>query len=139
MATQDLVDKLKETLGGGDSHPDHPKLTNQPQHQHVSENTRNENIESTSDEPQHSQQGTTTQKVRSLVEGVQGTSRTSTQTEHPSDPLTEQKNPRDAAHVPPSVLARHVGEPSIEHDFPQDSKTQRHSSVSHQEAHYNIG
>lgn len=43
-------------------------------------------------------------------------------------------DPGNAAHVPPSVMQQHVGEPSIEHDYPHDSTHKRHS-VSHQENH----
>ncbi|KAG9254841.1 uncharacterized protein F5Z01DRAFT_673987 [Emericellopsis atlantica] len=43
-------------------------------------------------------------------------------------------DPRNAAHVPPSVLKEHVGEPTVEHDYPEDSTHKRHS-VSHQEQH----
>lgn len=48
---------------------------------------------------------------------------------------SESHDVRDAAHVPPSVLAKHLGEPTIEHDYPEDSMTKRHS-MSHQERHY---
>lgn len=43
-------------------------------------------------------------------------------------------NPKDASHVPPSVMQQHLGEPSIEHEFPHDSRHKRHS-ISHQEQH----
>merc|ERR1712169_100295 len=43
-------------------------------------------------------------------------------------------DPTNAAHVPPSVLKEHVGEPTVEHDYPEDSTHKRHS-VSHQEQH----
>ncbi|KFH44461.1 hypothetical protein ACRE_047610 [Hapsidospora chrysogenum ATCC 11550] len=42
--------------------------------------------------------------------------------------------PIDAAQAPPSVVKEHLGEPSIEHEFPHDSTHKRHS-VSHQEQH----
>lgn len=41
----------------------------------------------------------------------------------------------DAAHSPPSVLSQHLGPPTIEHKYPQDSKWRRHS-ISAQEQHY---
>lgn len=47
--------------------------------------------------------------------------------------------PLDAARAPPSTMKQHLGEPSIEHDYPHESSTKRHSSVSHQEEHYNLG
>jgi len=48
------------------------------------------------------------------------------------------RDPTDAAQVPPSVLARHVGEPSIEHDDHLHDRARRNSKVSHQEAHSGI-
>jgi hypothetical protein len=44
----------------------------------------------------------------------------------------------DAARAPPSALKEHLGEPIIEHEYPHESSTKRHSSVSHQEEHYNL-
>jgi hypothetical protein len=41
----------------------------------------------------------------------------------------------DAAQMPPSAFRQQVGEPTIEHDYPEDSTYKRHS-VSHQENHY---
>ncbi|KAG8668413.1 hypothetical protein FPOAC1_007792 [Fusarium poae] len=51
---------------------------------------------------------------------------------------TSSHTPIDAARAPPSALKKHLGEPSIEHDYPHESSTKRHSSVSHQEEHYNL-
>ncbi|KFA65141.1 hypothetical protein S40285_06504 [Stachybotrys chlorohalonatus IBT 40285] len=48
--------------------------------------------------------------------------------------IVGERDPRDASHVPPSVMAQHLGAPDIEHDYPHDSKTKRHS-VSAQEEH----
>jgi len=42
--------------------------------------------------------------------------------------------PVDATQAPPSVVKEHLGEPTIEHEFPHDSTHKRHS-VSHQEQH----
>lgn len=47
-------------------------------------------------------------------------------------------DPRDASRVPPSVFAQYVGEPSIAHGMSSD-RARRHSTASHQEAHYNLG
>lgn len=44
------------------------------------------------------------------------------------------KDPTDAAQVPPSVLRKHIGEPSIEHGDSTYDRVRRHS-VSHQEQH----
>ncbi|KAL6807153.1 hypothetical protein GGI42DRAFT_366817 [Trichoderma sp. SZMC 28013] len=47
---------------------------------------------------------------------------------------TTAKDPTDAAQVPPSVLRKHIGEPTIEHDNASYDRVRRHS-VSHQEQH----
>lgn len=39
------------------------------------------------------------------------------------------RDPRDAAHVPPSVLAQHLGEPQIMHDDPNHNRASRHGST----------
>jgi len=39
----------------------------------------------------------------------------------------------DAASMPPSVFAAHVGEPEITHDDHQHDRARRHSVVTHQE------
>lgn len=44
------------------------------------------------------------------------------------------KDPTDAAQVPPSVLQKHIGAPTVEHDHAKHDHTKRHS-VSHQEQH----
>lgn len=48
------------------------------------------------------------------------------------------RDPRDAAQVPPSVLKEHIGHPSIEHGDHNHGHSERHGSVSHQEAHRGI-
>ncbi|CAI6090465.1 unnamed protein product [Clonostachys chloroleuca] len=57
-----------------------------------------------------------------------------TAADHTLTGTTHGQAPLDAARVPPSVMQEHLGPPTIEHDFPHDSKHKRHS-VSHQEAH----
>ncbi|UKZ72979.1 hypothetical protein TrVFT333_000616 [Trichoderma virens FT-333] len=47
---------------------------------------------------------------------------------------TTAKDPTDAAQVPPSVLRKHIGEPTIEHGDSTYDRVRRHS-VSHQEQH----
>ncbi|KAF7546990.1 hypothetical protein G7046_g9145 [Stylonectria norvegica] len=69
------------------------------------------------------------QVVMSLLSGVPHPAGSSKDTSKPY------QNPRDAALAPPSVLSQILGEPSIEHDHPEDSTIRRHSSASHQEAH----
>ncbi|RBR12798.1 uncharacterized protein FIESC28_08500 [Fusarium coffeatum] len=129
-----------------------------------SEFNRNAGLESTSNEynsnrtsglessnqTQHNEGGRT-QRVRSLVENVPGvpetftssSSSTSTSQSKPTfDTPSYQKDMHhrhfDAARAPPSALRAHLGEPSIEHDHPHESSTKRHSSISHQEEHYNL-
>ncbi|KAG6258095.1 hypothetical protein E4U49_006567 [Claviceps purpurea] len=46
----------------------------------------------------------------------------------------EERDPTDAAQVPPSVLQKHIGKPTIEHDDATHDRERRHS-VSHQEQH----
>ncbi|KAK2020966.1 hypothetical protein LX32DRAFT_632336, partial [Colletotrichum zoysiae] len=45
------------------------------------------------------------------------------------------KDPTDAAQVPPSVLASHIGEPQIAHGDHGHGRARRNSKVSHQETH----
>ncbi|KAK5987171.1 hypothetical protein PT974_11289 [Cladobotryum mycophilum] len=47
---------------------------------------------------------------------------------------TTARDPTDAAQVPPSVLRKHIGEPTIEHNDAKHDRERRHS-VSHQEQH----
>ncbi|KAM0441301.1 hypothetical protein ACHAPT_000610 [Fusarium lateritium] len=143
----DLMDKLKETLQptGEESHGVHFGSDQQTEQQEsASHNTRTENLESTRGEQTHQTEGVRTgDRIQSLVENVPGVP--SSQAKPESQPRREEqvhqapRDPRDAAQAPPSALREHIGQPSIEHDYPQDSSTQRHSSVSHQEAHYNLG
>ncbi|KAI1062893.1 hypothetical protein LB507_005649 [Fusarium sp. FIESC RH6] len=130
-----------------------------------SEFNRNAGLESTSDEfgssnrtsglessnQTQQNEGGRTQRVRSLVENVPGvpetftssSSSTSTSQSKPTFDTPSYQNDMhhrhfDAARAPPSALREHLGEPSIEHDYPHESSTKRHSSVSHQEEHYNL-
>lgn len=43
------------------------------------------------------------------------------------------RDPTDAAQVPPSVLKKHVGDPSIEHTDAGHHRERRHSIKTHQE------
>ncbi|KAI8691908.1 hypothetical protein LRP88_09167 [Fusarium phalaenopsidis] len=142
----DLMDKLKETLQptGEESHGVHFGTSQQTeQRESVPSNTRTENLESRGVEQTHQTEGVRTgDKIQSLVENVPGVP--STQAKPETDTRREEihqapRDPCDAAQAPPSALRQHVGDPSIEHDYPEDSTTRRHSSVSHQEAHYNLG
>jgi len=47
----------------------------------------------------------------------------------------DQKDPRDSAQVPPSVLAQHIGDPTVLHDDVSAKHAERHGSISHQEKH----
>jgi len=109
--------------------------------------------ESNSYQTQQNEGVRTGQRVRSLVENVPGVPETSTSTSNsasqskatlysdtPSyqNDMHNTRNHFDAARAPPSALRAHLGEPSIEHDYPHESSTKRHSSVSHQEEHYNL-
>ncbi|CAG7562705.1 unnamed protein product [Fusarium equiseti] len=107
--------------------------------------------ESNSHPTQQNEGARTGQRVRSLVENVPGVPETSTSnsasqskstlySDTPSyqNDMHNTRNHFDAARAPPSALRAHLGEPSIEHDYPHESSTKRHSSVSHQEEHYNL-
>ncbi|KAB5572594.1 hypothetical protein GE09DRAFT_677945 [Coniochaeta sp. 2T2.1] len=48
------------------------------------------------------------------------------------------KDPTDAAQVPPSVLARHIGEPEIAHDDHHHGRDRRNSSATHQETYRGV-
>jgi hypothetical protein len=43
------------------------------------------------------------------------------------------RDPTDAAQVPPSVLQRHVGGPMVEHENPGHHRERRNSIKTHQE------
>ncbi|RTE84787.1 hypothetical protein BHE90_000577 [Fusarium euwallaceae] len=143
----DLMDKLKETLQptGEESHGVHFGTSQQTeQRESVPSNTRTENLESRRVEQTHQTEGVRTgDKIESLVENVPGVPSTQAKPERTETSREDihhaPRDPCDAAQAPPSALRQHVGEPSIEHDYPEDSATRRHSSVSHQEAHYNLG
>lgn len=54
-----------------------------------------------------------------------------------SYPLTSIQSAEISAHnLAPSQMREHVGPPEITHDYPEDSTHRRHSSVTHQQAHY---
>ncbi|KAI8685095.1 hypothetical protein NCS57_00177600 [Fusarium keratoplasticum] len=143
----DLMDKLKETLQptGEESHGVHFGESQQTeQRESVPSNTRTENLESTRVEQTQQTEGVRTgDEIQSLVENVPGVPSTQAKPERTETRREEihqaSRDPCDAAQAPPSALRQHVGDPSIEHDYPEDSTTRRHSSVSHQEAHYNLG
>ncbi|KAF4978836.1 hypothetical protein FDECE_18156 [Fusarium decemcellulare] len=142
----DLMDKLKETLHptGEESHGVHLG-SQQSEHGETTSNTRTENLGSTGREQTQRTEGVRTgDNIESLVENVPGVPSTQSKPTETTESRQENihqtpQDPYNAAHVPPSALRAQVGEPSIEHDYPQDSTTQRHSSISHQEAHYNLG
>ncbi|KAK1253544.1 hypothetical protein MKX07_001621 [Trichoderma sp. CBMAI-0711] len=54
-----------------------------------------------------------------------------------SDSRTTAKDPTDAAQVPPSVLQKHIGKPSIEHDNHSYDRERRHS-VHQREQHHGL-
>jgi hypothetical protein len=49
---------------------------------------------------------------------------------------TDNKDPLNAAHVPPSVLRESLGDPVITHDNPEHNHQGRHGSLTHQEAQF---
>ncbi|KAF4977238.1 hypothetical protein FZEAL_6202 [Fusarium zealandicum] len=144
MASE-LMDKLKETLQptGEESHGVSLDSNQHHERREPALDTGNETYTSRSEEQRSRQpEGVRTgDRIESLVENVPGVPSSHSK---PSIDDREQasrapQDPGNAAHVPPSALRQHIGEPSIEHEYPHDSSTQRHTSVSHQEAHYNLG
>ncbi|KAF4445675.1 hypothetical protein F53441_10624 [Fusarium austroafricanum] len=135
----DLMGKLKETLAGTNTESQHTES-----HQPESHNQQNDQREfgSTNNQTRQTEGVRTGDRIDSLVENVPGVPSTRSKTsEAPSYQRDMHKSPGaavDASRAPPSALKQHLGEPSIEHDYPHESSTKRHSSVSHQEDHYNL-
>ncbi|KAM0245538.1 hypothetical protein ACHAP5_005345 [Fusarium lateritium] len=104
-------------------------------------NTRTAPLESTSSQSRQTEGVRTGDRIESLVENVPGVPSTHTESSNPpsyqSNTHQSHNTPIDAARAPPSALRQHLGEPVIEHDYPEDSTTKRHS-VSHQEEHFNL-
>jgi hypothetical protein len=53
----------------------------------------------------------------------------------PTSTGSDAKDPTNAAHVTPSVLAQHIGQPTVLHDDANARHAERHGSLSHQETH----
>jgi hypothetical protein len=51
-----------------------------------------------------------------------------------SGTMSAHRDPTDAAQVPPSVLQKHVGAPSIEHEDAGHHRERRNSIKTHQES-----
>ncbi|KAF4963649.1 hypothetical protein FSARC_8354 [Fusarium sarcochroum] len=140
----DLIGKLKETLAptGDQSH-----TTEQPSEQQgFTSNARNEGLESTTNQTRQPEGVRTGDQIQSLVENVPGVPSTQSKprqvrpyTCDTAEDMHQSHHPADASRAPPSALKEHLGQPSIEHDYPHESSTKRHGSTSHQEEHYNLG
>ncbi|KAF5575947.1 hypothetical protein FPCIR_12893 [Fusarium pseudocircinatum] len=116
--------------------------TNQNNQRELGSNCHVSPLDATSTQNQQTEGVRTGDRINSLVENVPGVPSTQSK---PSNTESYQndmhKSPGatlDATRAPPSALREHLGEPSIEHDYPHESTTKRHSSVSHQEEHYNL-
>ncbi|KAM0338002.1 hypothetical protein ACHAPU_011465 [Fusarium lateritium] len=145
--------------GSNDSHNDEPYLTethntysqttesyddNQYNNQReYGSNTRDRPLESIGDQSRQTEGVRTGDRINSLVENVPGVPSSQSKPaplnspSYQSDLHRDSSTPIDAARAPPSALRKHLGEPIIEHDYPEDSTTRRHSH-SHQEEHYNL-
>ncbi|KAM0549414.1 hypothetical protein ACHAPJ_009400 [Fusarium lateritium] len=137
----DLIGKLKETLAPTG---DQSRTTEQPTEQRdFTSNTRNEGLESTTNQTRQTEGVRTGDQIESLVENVPGVpssqSKPSNDTPTYQEDMHQSHHPADAARAPPSALKEHLGHPSIEHDYPHESSTKRHGSTTHQEEHYNLG
>ncbi|KAF5627463.1 hypothetical protein F52700_8389 [Fusarium sp. NRRL 52700] len=98
-------------------------------------------FDTTSNRNQQTEGVRTGDRINSLVENVPGVPSSQSKPSNASYQNDMHKSPGatlDATRAPPSALREHLGEPIIEHDYPQESTTKRHSSVSHQEEHYNL-
>ncbi|VTT55234.1 unnamed protein product [Fusarium fujikuroi] len=114
---------------------------NQNNQRELGSNSRVSPLEATSNQNQHTEGVRTGDRINSLVENVPGVPSSQSKPSNTSYQNDMHKSPGatlDAARAPPSALKEHLGEPIIEHDYPHESTTKRHSSVSHQEEHYNL-
>ncbi|CAM1501125.1 Fc.00g102870.m01.CDS01 [Cosmosporella sp. VM-42] len=73
-------------------------------------------------------------RVDSNLDGSKTVGRDQTFSQSSGTGSMAQKDPTDAAQVPPSVLQKHVGAPTVEHGDVAHDRARRHS-VSHQEQH----
>ncbi|KAF4503745.1 hypothetical protein FAGAP_23 [Fusarium agapanthi] len=112
--------------------------TNQDNQRELGSNSNISPFDATSNQNRQSEGVRTGDRINSLVENVPGVPSSQPK---PSNTESYQKSPSatlDATRAPPSALKEHLGEPIIKHDYPHESTTKRHSSVSHQEEHYNL-
>ncbi|KAF9777661.1 hypothetical protein IL306_004353 [Fusarium sp. DS 682] len=164
---EDLMGKIKETLAPSSTENTHTGSHNTESHNTASrqderynmgsqnsESFNNTNqrelgsnshiapLDATTTQNQQTEGVRTGDRIDSLVENVPGVpssrSNSSNAPSYQNDMHKSQGATLDAARAPPSALKKHLGEPTIEHEYPDESSTKRHSSVSHQEEHYNI-
>ncbi|KAF5242639.1 hypothetical protein FANTH_8586 [Fusarium anthophilum] len=115
--------------------------TNQNNQRELGSNSNTSPLNSTSNQNQQTEGVRTGDRIDSLVENVPGVPASQPKPPNTSHQNDMHKSPGltlDATRAPPSALKEHLGEPIIEHDYPHESTTKRHSSVSHQEEHYNL-
>ncbi|CVK94400.1 uncharacterized protein FMAN_03518 [Fusarium mangiferae] len=115
--------------------------TNQNNRRELGSNSPVSPLETTSNQNQQTEGVRTGDRINSLVENVPGVPSSQSKpsnTSYRNDMHNSPGATLDAARAPPSALREHLGEPIIEHDYPHESTTKRHSSVSHQEEHYNL-
>ncbi|EMT71874.1 hypothetical protein NOF04DRAFT_14208 [Fusarium oxysporum II5] len=133
---------LRETYNTSSHNTESFNNTNQNNQRELGSNSHISPLDATSNQNQQTEGVRTGDRIDSLVENVPGVpSSQSKPSNTPSYQNDMHKSPGatlDAARAPPSALKEHLGEPIIEHDYPHESSTKRHSSVSHQEEHYNL-
>ncbi|KAF4439197.1 hypothetical protein FACUT_4274 [Fusarium acutatum] len=116
--------------------------TNQNNQRELGSNSHISPLDATSNQNQQTEGVRTGDRIDSLVENVPGVpssqSKPSNTESYQNDMHKSPGATLDATRAPPSALKEHLGEPIIEHDYPHESTTKRHSSVSHQEEHYNL-
>ncbi|KAF5650898.1 hypothetical protein F25303_4276 [Fusarium sp. NRRL 25303] len=116
--------------------------TNQNNQRELGSKSHVSPLDSTSNQNQQTEGVRTGDRINSLVDNVPGVpssqSKPSNTSSYQNDMHKSPGATLDAARALPSALKEHLGDPIIEHDYPHESTTKRHSSVSHQEEHYNL-
>ncbi|EPE10640.1 cell surface protein [Ophiostoma piceae UAMH 11346] len=83
-----------------------------------------------SNQGSHLQQGGLRNTVDDIKDTIGGNRGSAGGNNYPGDA----RDPTDASQVPPSVLAKHIGEPSVDHGDSGHNRARRNSSATHQES-----
>ncbi|KAF5657601.1 hypothetical protein FCIRC_13191 [Fusarium circinatum] len=133
---------LRETYHNGSNNAESFNNTNQTNQRELGSNFNISPLDSSSNQNQQTEGVRTGDRINSLVENVPGVpssqSKASNTDSYQNDMHKSPGATLDVTRAPPSALKKHLGEPIIAHDYPHESTTKRHSSISHQEEHYNL-